>query len=286
MDPRTHVFVGGNSWGLDAVLGTLPDAGAVAKAFARTKTETLRMLSSSVELSVTAPTGIQPCGTSVEVRVRARNLAGHKLPTGYADGRRVFLQVLAEGAVVTGAYDEATHTLVPDSQLRVYQARHGRFADGPGEHLALHDTIFEDTRIPPAGFAPTEATRPVGVTWFDLADGGTADYGEVAVQIPLFAGDCQRGTLGVEARLFYQSTTREYVEFLEAQNQTDGRGAALASIWNATGHAAPVLMASANDVVALSLPDGCGCGAAPWPLALLAVVALRRLRAGRKVSRR
>ena len=46
------------------------------------------------------------------------------------------------------------------------------------------------------------------------------------------------------ARVFYQSTMREFVEELARANTTDDRGTKLVAIWEQTGRAAPRLIAS------------------------------------------
>ena len=48
------------------------------------------------------------------------------------------------------------------------------------------------------------------------------------------------------ARVFYQSTMREFIEELARANTTDDRGTKLVSIWEQTGRAAPRLIASAT----------------------------------------
>ena len=97
------------------------------------------------------------------------NNAGHKLPTGYVEGRRMWLQV--EGydinhtlVYTSGAYDVATATLFgygTDETLKVYESHHGltqAWADqlglpaGKSFHFVLNNEIVFDNRIPPRGY--------------------------------------------------------------------------------------------------------------------------------------
>jgi hypothetical protein len=241
---RKHTLVGANLWGLQAVQAANPELAKYREAFAASERATQRVLSSAatVEISL-SPTYAAP-GDTVTATVRVINHSGHKLPTGYADGRRAFVELAVGGEVISGRYDAATAGLIADSQLRVYQAQHGVHGKGPGEHIALHDRIFSDTRIPPAGFRATDATRPVGTSWFDDGGGGYRNYdlATYTFTVPSHLS----GTAVVTARLLYQSTTREYVSFLERENRTDDRGRTLASTYAATGKAAPVEMTRAS----------------------------------------
>lgn len=254
-NPRRHVFVGGNAWGVQAVLAAHPELGDVADAFDETRRQAEQNLkqAASLELSVTPPA---KSGGTAHVHVTVRNLTGHKLPTGYADGRRAWVELTVGQNVVSGRYDGDAGTLERDPQLHVYEAVHGR-ASGPEDHLVLHDTVVRDTRLPPAGFTATELTRPVATTWFDDGDGGFRDRDEIDYDVRVPSGDVR-----VAARLLYQPTTREYVDFLAQENHTDERGHQLATVYESTGRAAPLEMASAE--AQLHVP-GCGCGATSGP---------------------
>lgn len=71
------------------------------------------------------------CGTCHKIaRVRVINESGHKLPTGYPEGRRMWLNLKAYDdnnmlLFESGAYDPATAVLTQDAQLKVYEARLG-----------------------------------------------------------------------------------------------------------------------------------------------------------------
>src|SRR6185503_11500444 len=130
-------FVGGNAWGLEAVKLAAPEiATDRSGAFDVAAAAVQAMLESAVQIDVTpgqAPEG----GTTVDLVVRVTNLSGHKFPTGYADGRRAFLQVElkdAQGARLglLGKYDEATAHLDAASELRVWESIQAEHLAGGG----------------------------------------------------------------------------------------------------------------------------------------------------------
>ena len=286
--PSRHAFVGGNVWGLDAVRAAAApgELEGLEAAFAANRAAALQNLAGAADVQVLLPDGPLPVDTDVQVKVRVFNRTGHKLPTGYADGRRVFLELRVNDQVVSGAYDGDAGALVPDPQLAVFEAVHGR-SDGGLDHLALHDTILKDTRIEPLGFVPDEDTAPVGISFLRDADGGSLGAVEWTYRVRFPGAALSGGTGTVEARLFHQATTREYVEALAAANLSDGKGELLHSIWEATGRAAPVLMTTASVSAPLTQASGvtgsCACQAsgggvalAPAVLLLLGLVSRRR----------
>jgi len=266
-NPRMHLFVGGNAWGLEAVKLAAPEiASERSDAFAASAAAVEKMLAGAVRIEITPSTLREGAGL-VDLSVRVTNLSGHKFPTGYADGRRAFLQVEladAQGATlaVLGKYDATTAHLDAASELRVWESIQAEHLAGGGHrewHIAKNDTVVKDTRIPPAGFKPTGAaaiamTAPVGADYGPVT--GMRNYDDVQVRftgLPLLTV----GTLRATARVFYQSTMRELVEELARANTTDDRGTNLVSIWEQTGRAAPRLIASATaDLVVIPRPDG------------------------------
>ena len=285
--PSGHAFVGGNVWGLDAVRAAAApgELAGLDGAFAANRAAALQNLAGAADVQILLPDGAIPVDTEVQLRVRVFNRTGHKLPSGYADGRRVFLELRVNDQVVSGAYDGDAGVLVADPQVAVFEAVHAR-RDGGLDHLALHDTILKDTRIEPLGFRPDEDTAPVGITFLREADGGAMGAVEWTYRVRVPTSALGAGSATVEARLFHQATTREYVEALAAANLTDGKGDQLHAIWESTGRAAPVLMTSTRVSAPLTqggdVVGGCGCrstsGAAVLPalLVLLAWGAARR----------
>jgi hypothetical protein len=289
--PRRHVLVGGNLWGLKAVQAANPELSQWAEQFAQTEAEAKKSLAAAAALELAAPTD-PVAGDTVRVRVTVRNLTGHKLPSGYGDGRRVVVQLRVDGKVVSGGFDGGT--LLDETNARVYEILHGRSGVGAEDHLALHDTVLKDSRLPPLGLIPTLATRPLGVDWYDLPDGGLSHQDDFWVDLPLPAGAGDGQQVKLEATLLFQSTTPHYVKFLADENRTNDAGKTLLEVWKATGEAAPEVMVRSTATVTLTRPAGtgggagggsvvpgpCGCAAAPglWPAIALLGLALRRSR--------
>ena len=122
---------------------------------------------------------------------------------------------------------------------------------GHSFHFVLSDTVFFDNRIPPRGFTNAGfvavQSPPVGYAY---ADGQYWD--DTEYYLPLSADS-------VEATLYYQTTSKEYVEFLRDANTTNSAGQDLYDAWVAQGKAPPVVIAEAAtgiDVVDTSVDDG------------------------------
>lgn len=272
-DPRSHSFVGGNHWGIRAVMHTNPErATQYAGAFQQALDATLVSLESSVEVSLSGlPSSVLP-GDSFQATVRVKNLTGHKFPTGYAESRRAWIALviveptLGQEHFVVGAFDATTGEIVEPEKTRVYRAQHGRW-DGAApeaeEHLALHDMVLFDTRIPPKGFVATPTTEPIGIDYAD-GNGGFRDYDEATfdVSVPLsYSTD-----LRVEARVYFQSMTKHYVDFLRAENTTNDKGEILHDAFVATGEAAPIQIASVG--VDFGVGGGGSGGESPGAIAV------------------
>jgi hypothetical protein len=174
------------------------------------------------------------------------NHAGHKLPTGYPEGRQMWLNVRAYGPAggllyESGAYDAITGQLQRDPDARVYEAKQGLTpelatllgrAPGATFHFVLNNTVVKDNRIPPRGYEQAAfdrpGLRPIGATYADGQHWDGATY-----TLPL-------QTRWIEVRLYYQTASREYVEFLAANGGADGQ--TLSSLW-ASRKSPPQLMA-------------------------------------------
>jgi len=250
-----HAFVGGNTWVPGIIKGEYGvglDAGGNnrTQSLDQTIAWTREMLttSASVETSIqtyTPPTATETGAMSLQVKVT--NLSGHKLPTGYAEGRRMWLNLEvhdANGGLVfeSGAYDPNTAVLTRDVQSRVYEVQQGIWnhhgtgtcntedAEGdPMFHFVLNDCIALDNRIPPLGFKPATAAdpngydvRPVGVTYAETSPGsGTlVNYDTVPYNLLIPAGTV--GPLTATARLYYQTSSNYYIEFLRDEAVEQG----------------------------------------------------------------
>ena len=242
-----HEFVGANAWVpaiiKDEYANDITGFGREAD-YERTIASALEMLESSAQvetsiLSYSPPTA--GSAGSISVRVKVTNLSGHKLPTGYSEGRRMWLNVkaLSDTDVVvaeSAAYDALTADLTLDAQAKVYEVQQGIWTPGsPGEckieeggkaqfHFVLNDCIRKDNRIPPLGFSPVspgdpngDEIRPVAYTYPETSPGSgvlvnfdTTDY-----TFALPAG--MDLPVRVDAELQFQVSSKEYIEFLRDQ---------------------------------------------------------------------
>jgi hypothetical protein len=198
------------------------------------------------------------------VTARVINETGHKLPSGYPEGRRIWINVRAfdtQAALVyeSGAYDPATGVLAHDLDAKIYHIEPGistRLAtavgvtSGASFHFALNDTVYLDNRIPPRGFtntAFTEAQSPPVAHAYE--DGQYWD--DTLYILPATARE-------VTVTVYYQSTSKEYIEFLRDENTTNSLGQELYAAWETQGRAAPVAMATqtiALDVTGVASGD-------------------------------
>ncbi len=311
---HAHDLAGGNVWMPTVLASVYPEE---ADAFLYAADKAREMLQSAAEVTVQAPE-VASWGGLVEFTVRVENQSGHKLPTGYPEGRRCWLEVeVRDGAgdllLHSGVWDAASADRLNDPQLRTYEARLNQGGNLESFHFMLSDNRLLDDRIPPRGFRPAPGTEPVGRTYPTLPDGALAHWDEApyVVMVP----ESAPGPLSIRAVLRYQTTSRAYVEFLRDENRTDDSGQMLYDLWLEHGQSAPEPIAEAVGQIALraplppdmgpietpdmglgdqpdpdapvpDAPEGCravpGGPGAPAPLALLAALALvgRRSRRG------
>jgi hypothetical protein len=286
-DLPIHRLAGGNAWVPQVLEGEYPALGR-SGAFEATTAWSVETLEGAAEVEVAAPTSVA-AGATLEFEVRVTNLSGHKLPTGYPEGRRMWLDVAVRdpsGTAVwhSGAWDPVTGVLAPDPQLKVYEVKPGIWnlnqgntcdtADPGGNplfHFVRNDCVALDNRIPPAGFtggADIE-TRPVNYVYPETSPGSgilvNHDDTGYSVTIPAAAA----GAISIEATLRYQTTSDDYVEFLLAEAVDNdfpddciprstgppnaSRGELLSDMWNRYDRAPPVPMASAAASVTVVL---------------------------------
>jgi hypothetical protein len=131
-----------------------------------------------------------------------------------------------------------------DPYLHVWEAEQGIDAavaaavglpEGRTFHLTLNNVRLKDNRIPPRGFANAafEAVdaEPVGATYADGQYWDEVDY-PVGAQ-----------AASAEVTLYYQTASREYVEFLRDENTTTAAGNILYDLWQNHNQSVPVEMA-------------------------------------------
>jgi hypothetical protein len=247
-----HEFAGGNAWVPGIIKGEFGAGLGPSRSSALDRTTSLAkgMLASSakVELSIVSFTPPTPTSVgSMQVRAKIINLSGHKLPTGYGEGRRMWLNLkvndlnTSDLVFESAAYDAEAGVLAKDAQARVYETlqgiwnRHGTgqcdVSDDGKEffHFALSDCIAKDNRIPPLGFQPATKDdpngfdlRPVGTTYPPVGPGSNKlvnfDIVDYTVLLPLGS----RRSLRVGATLFYQTSSKDYIEFLRDEAVNNG----------------------------------------------------------------
>lgn len=246
----SHAATGGSTWVQDAILKIW--TGKLGKDIDREAVKAVQQQAREF-LKTSAALNLEIAGG--KARLTITNLTGHKLPTGYPEGRRMWVNFRfldAEGKLLAeaGRYGDKSDTLsgqavqVPTlldpEATRVYecqmglspaQARKYNQAAGPSFHFILNDISVKDNRIPPRGFQKAafaaHQCEPVGA---DYADGQYWDTLEVPAP---------EGTRQVEARLMYQSVSWEYLKFLKEENRADKWGQQLYDAWDKTGRCPP-----------------------------------------------
>lgn len=300
---RTHVFAGASTWMLSLLQAEYGIPLGRTEMFANGIEASRKLLQErTATLDLTAPPSVT-AGEVLAVSARVTNLAGHKFPTGYPEGRRAWVSLTVgedrdlDGAIDPGeivfesaAYDAATGVLTEDPQAKIYEAKLGVFDfNGTGEcdlvddrsgrkmfHFVLNDCWVEDNRIPPLGFVPNAETMPVGYTYPDnpAMPGTLANWDDTAWSVPVPA--TVTSDLLVEVKVRYQSTSREYIEFLRDESRSTcdpfddtcdptqpdarpNRGEKMHALWERYGRAAPVDVAVARAIVPIMVPPPSAC---------------------------
>jgi len=251
-DLGLHDLTGGNTFVPDILPDFYPDLDVAALQAGKQRAIAMLSLAATMALSVTPVDGLPA------VNVRLTNETGHKLPSGYPEGRRAWLHIEAydaNDAVVyeSGAYDDNTGELSHDEDAKIYHIEPGistRLAPvlgmpvGPSFHFALNDTVYLDNRIPPRGFTNAGFTQiqspPVGYAYADGQYWDDTQY--------ILPATAER----VEVTYYYQTTSKGYIEFLRDENTTDTLGQELYDAWAAHGRSTPVVMAQQEALLDVS----------------------------------
>jgi hypothetical protein len=246
-DLGSHELVGGNYWAPGLISQLYPEIDPFYTNL--TATRAIGMLQKSAVLGV----NIIAEADSFRADVTVTNRTGHKLPTGYPEGRRMWLNVQAYDIgdnliYQSGGYDVGTGVLTQDDDVAIYEAKMGispgladaiGLASGESFHFVLNDSLYKDNRIPPMGFDNVAfdafGGKPVedGVPGDRYADGQNWD---------LQAYGLPTSTVKVITTLYYQTVSKEYIEFLRDENTTDTRGDELFALWENNNRSAPVAM--------------------------------------------
>jgi len=237
-----HRFVGANDWMPQVLKVQYGDDLGRNDAFDQSTAWAIESLQQSAELAL----DLDPFtagNTDLTARVRVTNLSGHKLPSGFSESRRMWVNLVvrdANGQAVfeSGAYDLATGVLTEDAQVKIYATKRGQWnllgqqtcdtTDAMGRKLfnAVLDTCIEsDNRIPPLGFygQSDPGLAPVGYTYPETSPGSgvLVNYDDTVYTIPVAPGT--NLPLSVNATLKFQVVTKDYVEFLRDEANQPGQ---------------------------------------------------------------
>ncbi len=199
------------------------------------------------------------------VTVRVTNRTGHRLPGGYPEGRRMWLNVkfFNNADVMIGEaapYNPATGVLTETPGAKIWEAHQAIGADiapltgypaGQLYHLALNNSVVKDNRIPPLGWQPAayaaNGIMPVGATY-----AAGQNWDDTSFGIPI-------GAVRAEVRLYYQSVSKEYIDELRASGTPGGPAETMFQLWNNNGKAPPELMLSGTIAVPTQIRGDMNC---------------------------
>ncbi len=249
-DVPDHAFVGANNWVIGAVHDLYDFDG---NAYTGLTDESVDRQISQTEAFLAAASDMDLDIIEDDLRVTITNWSGHKLPTGFPEGRRMWLNVQfldAGGSIIEefGEYDYGT----ADTDLvgtKVYEMKLGLDAEmatatglpeGETFHITLANSILKDNRIPPAGFTNAAFEEidaaPVAATYADYQH-----WDETYFSIPVDAEEAL-------VTLLYQTSTKEYMEFLRDTAPTGNDDVNLGHVaydaWVNRGRSTPVIMDS------------------------------------------
>jgi hypothetical protein len=256
---RRHALAGANMFMMDVLDHLYGDAGTgevPSAAYAQTRDAIADVLATAATLELEPPDGVEMGAGLLDLGVRVTNNTGHKLPTGYSEGRVMWLELTArygEQVVFASGQPDQIAGDAPDPLLRTYRGVAEQFATGIETHLLLNDHWIEDTRIPPLGMVQSVETDPVGDRYEVLPDGTwpnydafTYDFEGAPDVMDATPGDANDDTLSVQVRLLYMINTPEYIAFLEDTNVTNEAGVQVASVFDDLGGAPAMELAVAS----------------------------------------
>jgi hypothetical protein len=215
-----HEWAGGSASWQDGIIkaweGVAADTELDKTQITANKTLGLDMLKRAAQLDAAIVNG--------QLEVKITNNTGHKLPTGYAEGRRMWIEIYQlkgpTPVFTSGLMAGAVGPLIQDPYLKSYEIKLG-LTDahaqaigrpeiaGEGFHFILNNQVFKDNRIPPRGFTnaafANRDMQPVGISYADGQYWDTTYY-------PLHPeADF------ISVRLMYQTASSEYLDFLATE---------------------------------------------------------------------
>jgi hypothetical protein len=187
--------------------------------------------------------GSTKSSSSLSVKLKITNNTGHKLPTGFAEGRQMWVYLKAVDAAGKVVFEDgvidATGHLVRTANTKVYEQavlakgyenlvldginildadKDGTVTHEEKEfHFVLMNYIEKDNRIPPKGF--NKAAYQADGAFIVPRDPGDTDYPSgqnwdvITYTIPL--ATTPKYPVTVIATLKYQTFNKEYIDFLD-----------------------------------------------------------------------
>jgi hypothetical protein len=260
---RRHDLAGANRRMVELLKQVYGDAGekAVADVFFDMALASVdRTLADAATLEVSAPAEVDLGVGLTKLDVKVINNTGHKLPTGYSEGRVMWLEVTAsyaEQVVFSSGRWIDGKGLEGDAQQRTYEARAVEHASQVSFHLLRNNTWLVDSRIPPKGLKKDLETDPVGDRYVLLPDQTWPNFDAVSYGFPGAAvvdatpEDAGDDMMTLSVRLLYVINTPEYVQFLADENATNEAGQAVADLFAGLGPVVPLELAAWSQMVPL-----------------------------------
>ncbi|MHC4912618.1 MAG: multiheme c-type cytochrome, partial [Planctomycetota bacterium] len=242
-DLPLHDMTGGSTW-LPSLLSTLHPNDVNETTLQAGIARATYMLQNAADLALLQE--------NTQLKVTVTNNTGHKLPTGYPEGRRIWINVQFYDEVnalisESAAYDPCTGYLSHDAEAKIYEIEPGidpnlasilGMTPGPSFHFVLNNKVYLDNRIPPRGFTNSAydffGGSPVAYTYHDGQYWDDTYY------------DVPSGATSADVTLYYQSTSKEFVEFLRDENTTTNDGNDMYDLWNDNGKSPPEIMQTAT----------------------------------------
>ncbi|BCX49568.1 cytochrome c family protein [Haloferula helveola] len=261
-DVASHQLTGGNYW-MTRILASGDPTGPIPDSYNQSILDGTRHPGSGIEV-----TGLQGAGTALldgadralemleqaatievvsdgpgEAVLRIVNHTGHKLISGFPEGRRMWLNVRyldPSGSIVSeinpysplvvGTDGSGNRTWISGGDLTitddplVYEAKmeSALTTESTTFHFVLATDRHKDNRIPPRGFRIADASARLCQPRWDGADAHdyftAEEYAGGFDEIRLPEPD---GSAGWTATLYYQSTSKPYIEFLRDEINGD-----------------------------------------------------------------
>ena len=257
---RRHDLIGANRFMLQVIQQNFSDE-VSPSAFDIALARLDEFVQTAATMEVTAPDSVH-LGEGLEgLEVTVTNETGHKLPSGYSEGRVMWIEVVAsyDGTPVwtSGQWDSEALEYEEDAQLRTYQGIAEEYSSGTTFHLLLNDHWVVDSRIPPRGMVADIETDPVGDR-YTLQGDNTWPHWDTHTYSFDAANEVQdtadEDVLDVRVRLLYLINTDPYMQFLAGESEA---GQDVLAMFDALGGAQPVELAAVD----LQIPiDGFGGG--------------------------